>query len=339
MQEFQLNVLLIAYDLGEADKTREMLSQSAKHKFSVQHVQSLADGIGLLRSRDFDAILVDLALPDSQGLETALAVRNQASRVPIIILTSLDDEDMAQKAFQSDIQDYLLKKEITGGLLQRSIRYAIQRKRDREELRESKQCFESFMLNLPAAGWIKDLDGRYLYANAEAERTFSLPLSEFIGKRDEEFLPPETARQFVENDRRVLAEGGNLRTTDVLRQADGIDHLSIVSKFAVPAPDGQAAYVAGVAFDITEQVQAEGALRESEALCRTMFDSIDEGFCTIEVIFDDNDKPIDYRFLETNASFERQTGLVNAQGKRMRELAPNHEEHWFEIYGRIAMTG
>jgi PAS domain-containing protein len=81
------------------------------------------------------------------------------------------------------------------------------------------------------------------------------------------------------------------------------------------------------------------ALRESEKRYRTLFDSIDEGFCTIEVLFDGNDNPIDYRFLEVNASFEKQTGIQNAQGRRMREIAPQHEEHWFEIYGRIALTG
>src|SRR6266436_630908 len=81
------------------------------------------------------------------------------------------------------------------------------------------------------------------------------------------------------------------------------------------------------------------ALRESEKKYRTLFDSIDEGFCTIEVLFDENDRPIDYRFLEVNPSFEKQTGIQNARGRRMREIAPQHEEHWFEIYGRIALTG
>jgi len=72
---------------------------------------------------------------------------------------------------------------------------------------------------------------------------------------------------------------------------------------------------------------------------KILFDSIDEGFCIIEMIFDEKQKPIDYRFLEINAAFERQTGMHDAVGKRMREFAPNHEEHWFEIYGKIALTG
>jgi PAS domain S-box-containing protein len=92
--------------------------------------------------------------------------------------------------------------------------------------------------------------------------------------------------------------------------------------------------------DRTAQLTAANeALRESEKKYRTLFDSIDEGFCTIEVLFDGNDNPIDYRFLEVNPSFEKQTGIQNARGRRMREIAPQHEERWFEIYGRIALTG
>jgi PAS domain S-box-containing protein len=94
-----------------------------------------------------------------------------------------------------------------------------------------------------------------------------------------------------------------------------------------------------VADRTTQLTTANEALRESGKKYRTLFDSIDEGFCAIEVLFDENDHPIDYRFLEVNPSFEKQTGIQNARGRRMREIAPQHEEHWFEIYGRIALTG
>ncbi len=87
------------------------------------------------------------------------------------------------------------------------------------------------------------------------------------------------------------------------------------------------------------RTQAEAALRKSEERYRNLFNTMDEGFCVIEVIFDAQGKPIDYRFLEVNAAFEKQTGLHAAEGKRMRELAPAHEAHWFEIYGKIALTG
>lgn len=91
--------------------------------------------------------------------------------------------------------------------------------------------------------------------------------------------------------------------------------------------------------ETVEREQTEHLLRESEVRYRTLFDSIDEGFCIVEVLFDESSKPIDYRFLDFNPAFAKQTGLVNARGKRMRELAPKHEEFWFETYGRIALTG
>jgi PAS domain S-box-containing protein len=91
--------------------------------------------------------------------------------------------------------------------------------------------------------------------------------------------------------------------------------------------------------DVTDLRQTEEALRSSEARYRQLFSSIDEGFCIIEMMFDEQERPVDYRFLEINPSFEKQTGLRDALGKRMREIAPRHEEYWFEMYGRIAVTG
>ncbi len=85
--------------------------------------------------------------------------------------------------------------------------------------------------------------------------------------------------------------------------------------------------------------RVEEALRESELLYRSLFNSMDEGFCIIEVIFDRNGKAADFRFIEVNTAFEGQTGLQGAEGKWMRELAPSHEAYWFEMFGKVALTG
>jgi PAS domain-containing protein len=98
-------------------------------------------------------------------------------------------------------------------------------------------------------------------------------------------------------------------------------------------------------FNKTERLDAQSAGQSGEAAdgadarYRTLFETLIEGFCTIEMIFDANGKPVDYRFLEINPAFEKQTGMYNAQGKLMRDLAPDHEAHWFEIYGKVALTG
>ncbi len=92
--------------------------------------------------------------------------------------------------------------------------------------------------------------------------------------------------------------------------------------------------------ELTEAAQkAEAVARENEERYRNLFDSIDEGFCVIEMLFDGQQKPIDYRFLEVNPTFERQTGMGDAVGRRMRELRPDLEAPWFEKYGRVALTG
>src|SRR5690606_25542326 len=78
---------------------------------------------------------------------------------------------------------------------------------------------------------------------------------------------------------------------------------------------------------------------DESAKYKTLFDSIDEGFCVVQMRFDMHGKAVDYVFIEVNPAFERQTGLVDAVGRSMRSLAPNHEEHWFKIYGDVARTG
>jgi PAS domain S-box-containing protein len=81
------------------------------------------------------------------------------------------------------------------------------------------------------------------------------------------------------------------------------------------------------------------ALETSERRYRSLFNSIDSGFCVIEVLIDQAGSVTDYRFVEVNSAFEAQTGLKDAIGKSMRALAPGHEQHWFDIYGRVAASG
>jgi PAS domain S-box-containing protein len=97
--------------------------------------------------------------------------------------------------------------------------------------------------------------------------------------------------------------------------------------------------LADVIAQFVDRKQTEGRLRQSEERFRTLFNSMDEGFCVIEMIFDAAGSPTDYRFVETNPAFEKHTGLADAAGKRVRELVPDHDAHWFDIYGKVAVTG
>lgn len=99
--------------------------------------------------------------------------------------------------------------------------------------------------------------------------------------------------------------------------------------------------------DITERKKAEANLledkdklaRQATEKYRSLFNSMDEGFCILKLIFDEANKPIDYRYIDINPVFEKQTGMKDALGKTVRELVPNIEPFWFDIYGRVALTG
>jgi PAS domain S-box-containing protein len=94
-----------------------------------------------------------------------------------------------------------------------------------------------------------------------------------------------------------------------------------------------------MAIDVTEQVLDRIRIEESEAKYRSLFESMEQGFCVVEMIFDENNKPVDYWFVETNRVFEQQTGLKQALGKTALELLPDLEPHWIEIYGKVALSG
>ncbi len=87
-----------------------------------------------------------------------------------------------------------------------------------------------------------------------------------------------------------------------------------------------------------ERLRAENALRISEEQYRSLFNSMDEGLCVIELIFDEHDKPVDFRYLEVNPAFPKHTGMHNAMGKRVRELVPNIESNWIDLYGKVVTT-
>ena len=126
------------------------------------------------------------------------------------------------------------------------------------------QRFARFMENLPGLAWIKDAEGRYVYANEAALRTFQVTSEQLYGKTDEEVFPPETAAKFRENDRRALAGDTGLQVVEALLHEDGIVHHSYVSKFPIPSRDGSSGLIGGIAIDITDQMRAQAARRQRE---------------------------------------------------------------------------
>jgi PAS domain S-box-containing protein len=122
-------VLLVEDNPGHAHLLREMLMRTAPSQFELAHVRRLGEALRRLNEAPYDLVLLDLSLPDSWGLETFAQARAQVPDVPIIVLSSLDDESLAARAAQEGAQDYLVKGQVDGHLLVRAMRYAIERGR------------------------------------------------------------------------------------------------------------------------------------------------------------------------------------------------------------------
>ena len=230
-----------------------------------------------------------------------------------------------------------------------------------QALKESEEKFYKAFYANPAAMTLNDDKGGYMEVNESFMKLTGYSKQELIGHTPEELNIIKTkARQYAVNE---LKEKGSTRDIEYEIQTKSGENRIILSSFESIQIGTEIKFIAFI-YDITDQKLAKAeltqyreqleklvevrtaeledayeSLKESKDHYLTLFNSIDEGFCTIEVIFDFNDKPIDYRFLEINPAFAKQTGLHDAQGKLMRDLAPDHEEHWFEIYGKIALTG
>ncbi|MDJ0677083.1 MAG: hybrid sensor histidine kinase/response regulator [Calothrix sp. MO_167.B42] len=137
-----VKILLIEDNLAEARLLQEFLKQAKSHEFTVVHVQRLAAGLEKLRANNYDAILLDLTLPDSQGLVSLPPLMNQVPSTPIVVLTNINDDELALEAVREGAQDYLVKRQVNVTILIRSIRYAIERKQALETLRNVNQTLE-----------------------------------------------------------------------------------------------------------------------------------------------------------------------------------------------------
>ena len=204
--------------------------------------------------------------------------------------------------------------------------------------KESEQRFRDAIDHFPNVFVIYDADRKVTYVNSNGLQIMGLSEQEVIGKKDEEIFPPEMINSYLPALKRAV-ETKIPQTLERTRPASMGGQTIIANIIPLLDEGGEIRQILGITYDITERKRAEKALQENEERYRTRFNALIEGFCVIEMVFDETKRPIDYRFLEVNQAFEEQTGLHDAQGKLMRDLAPEHEEHWFEIYGKIALTG
>lgn len=177
--------------------------------YEIEYAERLSDGVTRLSSGGIDVVLLDLRLPDSEGFDTFEGLYEHELHVPIIVLTGLDNKTLGIQAVQAGAQDYLIKGRTDGHQLQRSVRYAIERKRSEEALREQRDWLDVTLSSIDDAVIATDAKGVITYLNPAAERTTGWHLQDAVGCALEEIFQPlheQTQRPLDDLVQAVLAE-------------------------------------------------------------------------------------------------------------------------------------
>ncbi|MCY1073985.1 hybrid sensor histidine kinase/response regulator [Archangium lansingense] len=138
-----LRLLLVEDNPGDARLLQEELKEVSSARFEVRHVTRMAEALAAVGEPGLDVVLLDLSLPDGHGLSNIERVVQAAPALPLVVLTGTDDEQLAMRAVHAGAQDYLVKGQVTGPLLVRALRYAIERKRAEEGLKREEAARET----------------------------------------------------------------------------------------------------------------------------------------------------------------------------------------------------
>jgi PAS domain S-box-containing protein len=265
-----IKVLLVEDNPGDVRLLQEFLWDVTTAQFELMPVERLDRTLELLNQESFDVILLDLSLPDSQGLETFIGLHRQAPAIPIIVLTGLDDENLALRAMQEGAQDYLVKGQVSGDLLVRCMRYAIERQRIEEALRQSEERFRVALKNSPIVVFNQDKELRYTWVYNTSPGFIN---EEILGKQDLDLIAAADAQLLFDIKQGVLSTGVGARKEVSINTAQGIRYFDLT----VEPLRNEAQEVVGVtcaSIDISDRKLAEEKIREQAALLDVTTDAI-----------------------------------------------------------------
>ena len=264
MKEHQrpLGVLLVEDNPGDARLVRETLSTEPANAFQIHHVSCLRDGLTAVEEREFDVALLDLGLPDADGLSALKRVREATIELPLVILTGFADEALAEEAIRSGADDYLRKSELQFGHLARSLRRAIERKARERELRRLSSILEATP-NLVAT---VDSSGRVQYLNPAGCRIVGLEREQVAGSAVTSFLP-ERAHKALKNEAVPSAIREGVWSGEIAVCGQGGDEIPLwVELISHPDARGEVEYLSVIGRDLRTRKAMEERLRGAERL-------------------------------------------------------------------------
>ena len=186
-----ITVLLVEDNPGDARLILELLGDVQAQAFDLERVGRLDHALTRLSRTGVDVVLLDLGLPDSQGLETFMRARRGAPNEPIVVISGLDDERLALEAVRSGAQDYLVKGRIEGHLLARVLRYAVERKRAEQDLLAREERFRALVEHSADAIALLDRTGTLIYASHSTERVLGYQAEEVLGRHALDLIHPD----------------------------------------------------------------------------------------------------------------------------------------------------
>jgi PAS domain S-box-containing protein len=277
-----IRVLVIEDNHRHAQLLRDSLASVPVGRFELSVCTRLQEGVEVLSGRPFDVVLLDLLLPDSQGVPTFTAIRNHVPAMPVVVLTGVEDEALGLEAVRHGAQDYLVKGQMDSRMLARVIRYAIERKRVEEQLREREEFFRLISENVTDLIAVVDPHGRRLY-NSPSYRNLLGDPDRLHGTDSFGEVHPEDQARIKELFRQTVqtAVGQRAEYRFVTQRGD-IRYIESQGSVIRDAA-GRLEKVVVVSRDITERKQAEIALRESEQRYKRLLSSTTDYIFTVTV--------------------------------------------------------